>query len=354
MMVKNHLYNIKRTFYQFNKSEYDFVLDQSERILPFSEESFKKFINSLNQKDFLLYPNLNEFYSFVESFYGVGKNKTFVSDGSDSAIKSVFEAFVTPNSNIVTTNPSFPMYGIYSQLYQSETKTVNYDENFKLKITDIIKKVDKNTSLIILANPNSPFGDYYKFSDIKKILELNIPTLIDEAYIEFSNKKSLIEKIDEYDNLIVSRTISKAMGGAGVRCGFIFSSERNIEIISKFRKMYEVTGPTIKYFKFLIDNYDEVDTYIKGVLLERKRIEKILKKENINYHSSYSNWIHIDISGLENEVDLFLKKYKILIKTIKFPNNKSIYLRWVIQPNQSLTQYFKEFINLVEKDYEKN
>ena len=87
--------------------------------------------------------------------------------------------------------------------------------------------------------------------------------MIDEAYIEFSDKESFIKYIDDYPNLIITRTFSKGFGAAGSRVGMTFSNPHYIENISKFRQMYEISGVSMKYCEFLLNNHHLVDTYIK-------------------------------------------------------------------------------------------
>jgi len=213
--MKTHLHRVNRIFDYTDKSEYDFILNQSERSQPIPQSYYTKFLRSLKQEDFAYYPNTKNFKEKICEFYNVNTENLFLSDGSDVGIKSIFETFTTCG-NIVTSEPSFPMYGVYASLYNCPYRGINYDVDLlEFSIDNMLSFVDDETQLIILANPNSPIGDYKTFEEIKPLLDTGKIVLIDEAYIEFSGKESMIQYIDEYPNLIITRTFSKGFGAAG-------------------------------------------------------------------------------------------------------------------------------------------
>jgi len=343
--MKPHLHRVNRIFDYTDKSEYDFILNQSERSQPIPEPYYTEFIRSLKQEDFAYYPNTKNFKEKICEFYNVNTENLFLSDGSDVGIKSIFETFTTCG-NIVTSEPSFPMYGVYASLYNCPYRGINYDVDLlEFSIKNMLSFVDDNTQLIILANPNSPIGDYKTIDEIKPLLDTGIPVLIDEAYIEFSDKESMIQYIDEYPNLIVTRTFSKGFGAAGCRVGMTFAHKDTIEPISKFRQMYEITGVSLKYCEFLLNNHHLVDTYIKEVVEEKKKVVSMLKHYEVI--DSNCNWIHFNNQDNNKKTKEVFDKHKVLVKYCKvhpygFRDN---WCRMTIQPGLSEQEFFKELIN---------
>jgi len=348
--MKPHLHRVNRIFDYMDKSEYDFVLNQSERSQPIPQSYYTKFLRSLKQEDFSYYPNTKNFKEKICEFYNVKSENLFLSDGSDVGIKSIFETFTTCG-NIVTSEPSFPMYGVYSSLYNCSYKGIHYDvDTLELSIENMLSFVDDNTQLIILANPNSPIGDYKTIDEIKPLLDTGIPVLIDEAYIEFLDTEDLqwdsfIKYIDEYPNLIVTRTFSKGFGAAGCRVGMTFSNPHYIENISKFRQMYEISGVSMKYCEFLLDNFHLVDAYCQEVVEEKKKVVSMLKHYEVV--DSDCNWIHFNNQDNNKRTKEVLDKHKVLVKYCKlhpygFRDN---WCRITIQPGLSEQQFFKELIN---------
>jgi len=343
--MKPHLYRVNRIFDYTDKSEYDFILNQSERSQLIPESYYVKFLRSLKQEDFAYYPNTKNFKEKICEFYNVNTENLFLSDGSDVGIKSIFETFTTCG-NIVTSEPSFPMYGVYASLYNCSYKGIHYDVDLlEFSIKNMLSFVDDNTQLIILANPNSPIGDYKTIDEIKPLLDTGIPVLIDEAYIEFSDKESMIQYIDEYPNLIVTRTFSKGFGAAGCRVGMTFSNPHYIENISKFRQMYEISGVSLKYCEFLLNNHHLVDTYIQEVVEEKKKVVSMLKHYEVI--DSNCNWIHFNNQDDNKKTKEIFDKHKVLVKYCKvhpygFREN---WCRMTIQPGLSEQEFFKELIN---------
>ena len=343
--MKPHLYRVNRIFDYTDKSEYDFILNQSERSQLIPESYYVKFLRSLKQEDFAYYPNTKNFKEKICEFYNVNTENLFLSDGSDVGIKSIFETFTTCG-NIVTSEPSFPMYEVYASLYNCSYKGIHYDvDTLEFSIENMLSFVDDNTQLIILANPNSPIGDYKTIDEIKPLLDTGIPILIDEAYIEFSGKESMIQYIDEYPNLLVTRTFSKGFGAAGCRVGMTFSNPHYIENISKFRQMYEISGVSLKYCEFLLNNHHLVDTYIQEVVEEKKKVVSMLKHYEVI--DSNCNWIHFNNQDNNKKTKEVFDKHKVLVKYCKvhpygFRDN---WCRMTIQPGLSEQEFFKELVN---------
>ena len=348
--MKPHLHRVKRITDYTDKSEYNFVLNQSERTQPIPQSYYTKFLRSLKQEDFAYYPNTKNFKEKICEFYNVKTENLFLSDGSDVGIKSIFETFTTCG-NIVTSEPSFPMYQVYASLYDCSYKGINYDvDTLELSIDKMLEFVDDDTDLIVLANPNSPIGDYKTIDEIKPLLDTGIPVLIDEAYIEFLDTEdihwdSFIKYIDDYPNLIITRTFSKGFGAAGSRVGMTFSNPHYIENISKFRQMYEISGVSMKYCEFLLNNHHLVDIYCREVVDEKKKVVSMLKHYEVV--DSNCNWIHFNNQEDNKRTKEILEKHKVLVKYCKlhpygFRDN---WCRMSIQPGLSEQEFFKELVN---------
>ena len=319
---------------KFNKSvtHNTLRLHSSERNTKWGK-LFTEYKKSLTEGDIKFYPNTDELIPYVSNFYGNGN--FLMGFGSDRCIKYFFEANTKPhwfkgNRNLVITNPTFPMYGIYGQMFGTKIKTIDYNI-IKFPIETFIKSINSN-SIVVISNPSSPIGDVIQRDDIIRILDKGVPTLIDEAYIEFSNQESCIDLIKTYSNLYVTRTLSKAYGSAGVRFGTIFSQEENIKKMNQYRDMYEISGPTLKWVKLLCANKELTDKYIQDVKDVRGKLLISLYKMGIQFIPSESNWFHIRESDLPQ-----------LPKNIEFRKNCTIPHRgndWVrLQSTDNIKDY---------------
>ena len=260
---------------------------------------FSEYKRNLKEEDIKFYPNTEELKPYVKEFYGY--DNFLMGFGSDRCIKYFLEAnskkhWFWGRKRLIISDPSFPMYGVYGQMFNTYIKKIPYNI-IKFPIESFMDEID-NTSLVIFSNPSSPIGDNINRDDIIRILETGVPTLIDEAYIEFSESNSCIDLIDKYPNLYVTRTLSKAYGSAGVRFGCIFSQKQNIEKMIQYRDMYEVSGQTFKWVQTLMNNKKFADKYIQDVIDTRIELIKKLYFWGIKCIPSQSNWIHVKESDL--------------------------------------------------------
>lgn len=301
------------------------------------DEIFEEFKNELTDKDIRYYPNVNELNFPLSKFYGTGNFITGF--GSDRCIKYFFEVHHM-FKNLVISDPSFSMYEVYGQMFGMNIKKIPY-KGLHYPIDDVVNSVEDDT-IIVLSNPSSPVGDIIKIENIIRILELGVPTLIDEAYIEFSDEKSLIDLIDKYSNLYVTRTFSKAFGSAGARFGLIFTNKNNIDNILQYRDMYEITGLTLRWVSVLLKNLDKYEKYINDVKRNRKFLIKEFNKLGYDVITSNCNWIHV--KGFKN-----LPENIIFRKDCSLPNRNDNWIR--LQITDNLNDYIcllksREIVNI--------
>ena len=313
------------------KNRHKFLrLDKNEKIENFSNKLWNKFIKSLNQNDFQSYPQVEELYHKLSKKIKINRNNLYLSSGSDNSIRNFFEIFTNKNSKIITSNPCFPMYKVYSKINKNKLIYIKYDKELKLYLKDLYKNISNKIDAIIIANPNSPIGDIIKEKELKKIIvksnKYGIPFFLDQAYYEFS-KTDMIWLVKKFDNLIISRTFSKGMGAAGVRLAYIVANKKIINLFEKVRPLYEVNQIAVKYGLFILSNYNLAKQYCKKTIVSRNKLCKILKKNRVTVINSETNSIHIRFDKNIKKVQKIFKKFKILFKFSVLPH--SGYKQWV-------------------------
>lgn len=260
-------------------------------------------------------PYQSELKLVLAELKGVSTKNMLLGNGSDEVLDLLFRAFCEPKQdNVIVTAPSYGMYKVLANLNDVEMKEVLLEEDFSLNVDKILKVVDKNTKMILLCSPNNPTGSIIEFEVVEKLLiNTNCLVVIDEAYIDFSNKKSYIKKLGKYKQLIISQTLSKFYGMAGIRLGMCFSSEEVITILNRIKPPYNVNSLTQNKAIEILKNKN--DSYKNEVIEQRELLSAALKKLSfvVKVYPSEANFILIkttDANGIYNK----LLEQKIVIR----------------------------------------
>lgn len=260
-------------------------------------------------------PYQSELKLVLAELKGVTVKNMLLGNGSDEVLDLLFRAFCEPKQdNVVVTAPSYGMYKVLANLNNVELKEVLLEEDFSLNTDKIIEVVDDNTKMILLCSPNNPTGNIIDFEVIEKLLiNTNCLVVVDEAYIDFSTKNSSIEKISKYNQLVVSQTLSKYYGMAGIRLGMCFASEEIIAILNRIKPPYNVNVLTQnKAIEILKSNNDG---YKNEVIEQRELLSESLAKLPfvVKVYPSEANFVLIkttDANGIYNK----LLEQKIVIR----------------------------------------
>ena len=324
-------------------------LHRAERLDPFPKDFFNNFLKTINQKDFRYYPYIYGLKRSICKKYNVEFENIFLNNGSSENIRIFYKAFALKNKNVILTKPCYPMHEVYARIEEANIIFINYDSNLTWKIEDMIDKIDENTSCVCLANPNSPIGDIKSKDDIEKLLkktqELSIPTLIDEAYVEYAKQGSCINLLKKYDNMVISKTFSKGLGCAGLRIGFLLGNKEIMQVIQKLIATYEVSGISARFGSYLLDNYHIVEEYIAKIHLEKEKLKQICESKKIPCFLNHANTIHIKVDNNE-EMKLFLEKENVIYRFRKLPHDGYEWLTIVLYPNFCESNILKKIIDL--------
>lgn len=324
-------------------------LDKNERVSDFTSKIINKI--QLDSFDLTAYPETGKIYAELSKLNKLSKENFVLTAGSEFGIRMCFEYFCTnKKKKIITIEPTFGMVEVYSKLFNLKQVKISYDKRFRLNLNKLFNEINKNISLIILANPNSPTGTIIEentiISILKKSKKLNIPVLIDEAYEGFY-RPSCLKLIKKFSNLIILRTFSKSFGLAGLRAGYLISNKSLIKELYKYKPMYEINSAASKAVLFLLKNQRYVKDYINKTSIGKSFFERELKKHGIPFLKTYANFIHIKLGTKKKKIERELKKIKILTRKGPGVNGYEDYLRVTLGP----TKQMKNVISILNKYY---
>ena len=208
----------------------------------------------------------------------VPKNQILLGNGSDEVLDLLFRAFCEPSKdNVITLPPTYGMYGVLANLNAIENREVLLNNDFEPQIDEILAKIDSNTKMIFLCSPNNPSGNSFADESIVNLLKnFNGLVVLDEAYIDFSEKESWLSEINDYPNLVITQTLSKAYGMAGIRLGILYASIEIISVLNKIKPPYNVNILTQSKAIQYLQNQDIVQNQIAEIKDQRNIVYKQL------------------------------------------------------------------------------
>jgi len=252
----------------------------------------------------------------ISKIKNIEVDKIFLGNGSDEAIDLAFRIFCDPGKdNVVAIDPTYGMYKVCSDINDVEYRPVLLKENFDLDVEALLKATDEKTKLMFICSPNNPTGNSFEKSDIIYLLEsFDGLIIIDEAYIDFSEKESFIQYINNYNNLIILQTFSKAWGMAGVRLGMAFSNEFVISLFNKVKYPYNVNVLTLETISKALDNTSQVKYWIDTLKSERNRIIKELQKYSFikKIYPSDANFLLIKVEDADDLYNFLIDRQVIV------------------------------------------
>lgn len=257
----------------------------------------------------------------VKSKIGRLKNvfpeQIFLGNGSDEAIDLLIRAFCEPGlDNIVAMKPTYGMYKVCADVNGVEYNEVLLGRDFNLLVDDMLDAANAWTKLIFICSPNNPTGNSLAEVDILQLLDrFEGIVVLDEAYIDFAEQKTLLSKLNDYPNLVILQTFSKAWGMAGIRLGMAFGSIEIIKVLNNIKYPYNVNVLTRDKALAKLDSPKKVEEQIKEIIEERFKL--VAELEKLAYvtkiYPSDANFVLVQVKDAK-AVYNYLLKHEIIVR----------------------------------------
>jgi histidinol-phosphate aminotransferase len=248
---------------------------------------------------------------------GVQPENIFIGNGSDEVIDVLIRIFCEPRiDNIVTLPPTYGMYEVSAETSDVAILKINLTADFQLKIDEILRGVNSHSKILFICNPNNPTGNSIEMDGILTLLNhFKGIVVIDEAYIDFSKQPSFIEQLDNYPNLVVMQTFSKAWGLAAIRCGMAFASTEIIDLMNKVKPPYNVNELTQQTALKALKNKVKKEKAVKEILYEREKLVERLRQFTFVQHiyPSEANFILVKVAQ-PNEMYHWLSTNGVVVR----------------------------------------
>lgn len=228
---------------------------------------------------------------------GVPVEKIFIGNGSDEPIDLVFRLFCEPRRhNAVSIAPTYGMYKVAAAINDVQMREVQLEPGFTLDAEKLLAATDENTRLLFLCSPNNPSGNCFPKKEIEKVIRrFNGIVILDEAYIDFAGQPGFLSELDEYPNLVILQTLSKAWGMAGLRLGLAFAQPLIVDTLSRVKYPYNINVVTQKIV--LEQLRRSPNAQIAEIVSERGRVLEGLAKNPVirKIHPTDANFVLVEV-----------------------------------------------------------
>ena len=296
-------------------------------------------------------PQQRDLKSALAKLKNVNQEQILLGNGSDEVLDLIFRAFCEPGvDNVITLPPTYGMYKVLAEINNIKNREVLLTEEFQLDVKSILKSVDEQTKLLFICSPNNPTGNAFDARYIKTILEdFTGIVVIDEAYIDFSSYETWIGFLDLYPNLIVTQTLSKAYGMAGIRLGVCYASTAITSVLNKIKPPYNVNELTQQKALERVLAVDEVFDEVESILEERNLLMIALQEIKFikEIFPTDANFILVKVDDANERYQELIEKGIVIRNRTTQPLCEKT-LRFTIgtsEENKTLVEALKELDN---------
>ena len=299
--------NIKKLeAYSSARNEFKGLVDD----VVFLDANENPFENGVNRYPDPLQANLKD---VIANINNASTSNMLLGNGSDEVLDLLFRAFCEPKvDNIITLPPTYGMYQVLAEVNDIAIKKVLLTKDFQPKVDQILEAADANSKLLFLCSPNNPSGNTAVLELLQKFNGL---VVIDEAYIDFSTKQSWLTKLKEYPNLVITQTLSKAYGMAGIRLGICYAPKEIIAILNRIKPPYNVNELTQQKAITRLADLNTIQNQIKDLITERDVLANALESVSFvsKIYPSDANFILIKVDDATKRYNQLLEQ-KIVIR----------------------------------------
>lgn len=305
------------TAYQVEPVHYDIILNANENPWDFPDTLKKQLCDQIMGMSLNRYPDagFSELLTELSSYTGVPEDQIICGTGSDELIAMITQSFLNPGEAVVTHLPSFAMYKIWTAIGNGAFYGVPDIHGHNPNTEALIATARQtDAKLIYLCTPNNPTGYLFPRYDLVQIIEeTNALVIIDEAYMEFKGVTHM-DLLSNYPNVIILRTLSKAFGLAGIRCGYAMASKELIDVLYKVKSPYNLNSITQAAAILALKNRDKLLARLKTLNVERRKVYKVLRDCRLEkLYPTASNFIYFETEKSQ-EIYEAMKNAGILIK----------------------------------------
>lgn len=311
------------TPYEPISGNYEIRLDANESFLTVSEEIENEMVEALKNTALNRYPDptATKLVDGFAKYFKLNSECVTAGNGSDEIISVIMNAFLQKGDKILTLEPDFSMYRFYAEIAECESIKYHKSDDLDVNIDEVIELANaEKVRIVIFSNPCNPTSCIIRKKDIRKLINsVDSLVVLDEAYMDFAEDESLLGEFENYDNLIILKTCSKALGSAALRLGFAIANKTLTNVIRAVKSPYNVNSVSQALGEVLFAHPDYIDNCIKTVIKSKEElysaILKIKSDKIERVYESYTNFVYLKVKNAK-EVFEKMKNRGIIIRNM--------------------------------------
>ena len=291
------------------------LLDFNERTLPVCPMVKQAMIDFIQDDRLQCYPSYGNITEKLAQYCDVESEQVMITNGSDQGIDLIIRSACREGDEAIIPGPSFAMYHQVAKVENLKIIEPSYSKDKGFPKQTVLDAISDKTRLIVISNPNNPSGTLVIKEDILDIAAAapNAAILVDECYFEYT-RETVADVVDQYPNLLITRTFSKTWGLPSVRLGYVISNEENIRTLLNVRGPYDVNQLAVVAIDAALSNPGYTEQYVKEVMEVSKPIfEDFLNEKGIDYWPSVANFIWT-FPDNPDEIEKHLRAHSILVR----------------------------------------
>ena len=275
----------------------------------------RRALAKLTPKLLSMYPEYERGTRRLARHFQVAPEELLLTNGGDDALRLFFDAFVDAGSSVVVCEPTFPMYRYWGEVAGAKIEVERYGAAMEFPLDGVLRALASHPRALFICNPNNPTGTLLQKNTIETILEAATHTaiVVDEAYAEFSGL-TVIPWINQYPQLFVARTFSKAAGLAGLRLGAVIACAESLAILRRATAPFPVNVAALAAAEAAVGDSKTMKVYVQNILRTRGWFEKELHKLNVKTYSSAGNFLLADFGPRGSELCRKLQTEGVLLR----------------------------------------
>lgn len=348
-VVRNHLKNLYRTHSEINDRKNYLRLDMNENVDGLPDDFIKSVLNHVDGNFIATYPEYRILKEKLATHNNIHADNICLSNGSDAAIKYIFEAYVSPGDKVLLTDPTFAMYPVYGKMFDADVSIVKYSLEMLLSEEDFCNMISHKPRLAVIINPNNPTGSVLPRDSLVNILdkaaENDTLLVVDEAYFYYY-PETIIDLTVKYNNLIVLRTFSKLCGIAAARLGYAAACPEIINNLRRVKPTYDVNALAVLFAEHLLDRPELMQELMITVSQGKNFLGQKLSSEGIDHQLGHANFVLIRCGDRVAEIAEGLADKSVLVGSGFRQAFLKDYIRVTVGKKEKMERFWKEFVRI--------